>query len=385
MNEFELTILMPCLNEEETLEVCIRKAQCFLDNYDVKGEVLIADNGSLDQSVTIAEACGARVVHIEEKGYGAALLGGINSAKGEYVIMGDADDSYDFSNLMPFLNGLRKGNDLVMGNRFAGGIDSGAMPFLHKYVGNPILSFLGRLFFDLKTNDFHCGLRGFKNDRIRDLKLRTTGMEFASELVVRSSIANYSISEVPTRLAKDGRSRPPHLQTWRDGWRHLVFLLLYSPKWLFLYPGLGLMAIGLVAALALLPGTISVGDIDFDIHTLIVACAAVIVGFQSLSFAIIARQFALNANLLPELKNYSNFLQKIRLENVLIFSLIILLAGSIGLIWCTSTWAANDFGPIEYTGLIRVLALSMTAIVIGIQTCLNGFLLAITQTPFRLR
>jgi glycosyltransferase involved in cell wall biosynthesis len=229
----ELTILMPCLNEAETLAVCIRKAKIFMAVSGVVGEVLIADNGSTDGSQDIAKLEGARLIPIAARGYGAALQGGINAAMGKFVVMGDADDSYDFTALMPFLDNLRGGADIVMGNRFKGGIEKGAMPFLHRYLGNPVLSFLGRLFFKIKVGDFHCGLRGFNKERVLALNLRTTGMEFASELVVRSALAGYNIEEVPTTLKPDGRSRAPHLRTWRDGWRHLSFLLMYSPRWLF--------------------------------------------------------------------------------------------------------------------------------------------------------
>lgn len=255
LDRFELTILMPCLNEAETIGICVRKARAFLDQYNLEGEVLIADNGSTDGSQAIAQAEGARVVAIPVKGYGAALLGGINAAYGHYIIMGDADDSYDFSSLMPFVERLRAGDDVVMGNRFRGGIAKGAMPFLHRYLGNPVLSFLGRLFFNLKNGDFHCGLRGFNREKISQLRCNTTGMEFASEMLVKASLAHYTISEVPTTLKPDGRTRPPHLRTWRDGWRHLRFLLIHTPRWLFFYPGVASVLLGVLGAAAVaIPG-----------------------------------------------------------------------------------------------------------------------------------
>jgi len=235
-SKIELSIVMPCLNEAETLGICITKAQNFLDSNHVNGEIVIADNGSTDGSIEIAKQHNARVIHVKIKGYGSALRSGINASKGTYIVMADADDSYDFSNLMPFLKKLRSGYDLVMGNRFKGGIEKNAMPFLHKYLGNPVLSFIGRLFFKIKIGDFHCGLRGFSSEAYSKLDLRTTGMEFASEMIVKAKLNNLSITEVPTKLSKDGRTRPPHLNTWNDGWRHLRFLLLYSPKWLFLFP-----------------------------------------------------------------------------------------------------------------------------------------------------
>ena len=291
-SDLELTILMPCLNEAETIARCVDKARGFLSARGVAGEVLVADNGSSDGSQAIAEAHGARVIGVPERGYGAALIGGIAAARGRFVIMGDADDSYDFAALMPFVERLRAGADVVMGNRFQGGIAAGAMPALHRYLGNPGLSFLGRLFFGVRTGDFHCGLRGFDRDRVRVLDLRTTGMEFASEMVVRAALAAYRIEEVPTTLSPDGRSRPPHLRPWRDGWRHLRFLLIYSPRWLFLYPGLAILLAGMIGTAVLLPGAVSIAGIVFDLHTFIVSCFAILVGLQSITFAVIARKYA---------------------------------------------------------------------------------------------
>src|SRR6478736_3870626 len=270
---------MPCLNEAETVATCVRKAIGFLAESGISGEVLVADNGSTDGSQRLAADAGARVVPISDKGYGNALMGGIIAANGKYVIMGDADDSYDFTNLMPFVNELRKGADLVMGNRFRGGIAPGAMPPLHKYLGNPVLSFVGRLFFRSKIGDFHCGLRGFSRDSVMALNLQATGMEFASEMVVKATLAGQRVTEVPTTLSKDGRSRPPHLRSWRDGWRHLRFLLLYSPRWLFLFPGSLLMILGMLVGLWLLPGPRVVNGVTLDVHTLLYAAIAVIIGF----------------------------------------------------------------------------------------------------------
>ncbi len=379
----EITILMPCLNEAETLAVCIRKARAFLRHHNIDGEVLIADNGSTDGSQDIAIAEGARVVAVETRGYGAALIGGIEAARGLYVIMGDADDSYDFSALMPFVAGLRNGADVVMGNRFQGGIKPDAMPFLHRYVGNPVLSWLGRLFFKIKIGDFHCGLRGYRRDRIRDLGLRTTGMEFASELVVRSALAGYRIEEVPTTLSADGRSRPPHLRTWRDGWRHLSFLLIYSPRWLFLYPGLVLLLIGCLAALMLLPGPVLFGNVAFDIHTLIVVCFFVLLGVQAIGFAAVARRFAVSHNLMPPSRRFSRLIDGLTLERMLIGAAVLFVIGLSGLLSSVAQWVAAGFGPLEYSSLLRVLILSMTALAIGIQTAFVAFLSAITEVPTR--
>jgi glycosyltransferase involved in cell wall biosynthesis len=378
----ELTILMPCLNEAETLRVCIRKARAFLDGTGISGEVLIADNGSTDGSQAIAEAEGARVQRVAERGYGAALIGGINAAHGKYVIMGDADDSYDFSHLMPFVERLRAGADVVMGNRFQGGIAPGAMPFLHKHLGNPVLSWFGRLFFGVKVGDFHCGLRGFDRDRIRSLGLKTTGMEFASELLVRASLARYRIEEVPTTLKKDGRSRPPHLRTWRDGWRHLSFLLMYSPRWLFLYPGFALMVIGAIVAFVLFPGPVKFGNIGFDTHTFIVSSFLALLGVQAIGFAIIARKFAVSQAFLPP-SRFSALLNAITLERMLMVSGVFVAVGLAGFLWSFSVWASTGFGPLGYDSLVRYLVISMTAIAIGIQGIFIGFLSAIMEIPTR--
>ena len=383
MKPVELTILMPCLDEAETLATCIRKARRFLSESGVTGEVLIADNGSTDGSQNIAVAEGARVFPVSERGYGAALLGGIQAAKGRYVIIGDADDSYDFSALMPFVERLRQGADLVMGNRFKGGIAPGAMPFLHKYLGNPVLSWIGRLFFKIKIGDFHCGLRGFNCDRIKALNMRTTGMEFASEMVVRAGLGAYRIEEVPTTLAKDGRSRAPHLRTWRDGWRHLCFLLMYSPKWLFLLPGVFLLGVGLSMAFVLLPGSVVIGGVAFDIHTFAVACITVLVGVQSIAFAVIARRFATAHKLIPPSPRFSSILEMLTLEAFVIGSAAIGLVGLTGLIWCIVQWASTGFGPLEYSVVLRILILSLTSLAIGVQLALTGFLSAIIEIPTR--
>src|SRR4026208_1307831 len=299
-NRTELSILMPCLNEAETLATCIKKAQKALDDLNVHGEVVIADNGSTDGSPEIAAVLGARVIHVAEKGYGSALLGGIEAARGKYFIMGDADDSYDFTNLGPFLEKLRDGYDLVMGNRFKGGIAPPAMPPLHKYLGNPVLTGIGRLFFRSPCGDFHCGLRGFSKAAIQRLDLRTTGMEFARETVVKASLHGLRITEVPTTLSVDGRQRPPHLRSWRDGWRHLRFLLLYSPRWLFLYPGLLLMLLGAAVSGWLLVGPRVIDGITLDVHTFLYAAMAVIIGYQTVIFAIFTKVFAITEGLLPE-------------------------------------------------------------------------------------
>ena len=379
----ELTILMPCLNEAETVGTCIDKALRFLSQADVSGEVLIADNGSTDGSAAIAQQRGARVVQVADRGYGAALIGGIQAARGSYVVMGDADDSYDFSVLMPFVERLRGGADLVMGNRFVGGIAPGSMPLLHRYFGTPVLSWIGRLFFHIKVHDFQCGLRGFGRERMRALNLRTTGMEFASEMIVRAALAGYRIEEVPTTLSKDGRSRPPHLRTWHDGWRNLSFLLIYSPQWLFFYPGIFLLVSGIFAAFALLPGPVIVGNVGFDIHSFTVACIAVLVGTQAVSFGAVAFRFAAAHKLLPVSRRYVDILSALTLERILIGAAVIALSGLGGVIWCVVQWASTGFGPLEYSALLRVLILSLTGVAIGVQLALTAFLSAIVEIRVR--
>jgi glycosyltransferase involved in cell wall biosynthesis len=381
--QVELTILMPCFNEAETLATCIRKARRFLDESGVVGEILVADNGSTDGSQDIARGEGARVVEVPERGYGAALLGGIDAARGRYVIMGDSDDSYDFAGLQPFLDELRGGADLVMGNRFRGGIAPGAMPRSHRYVGNPVLSWLGRLFFSIPIGDFHCGLRGFRTDRIRALGLSTMGMEFASEMVVRSALAGYQLTEVPTTLAKDGRSRPPHLRTWRDGWRHLRFLLIYSPRWLFLYPGLALLAAGLAGIVLLFPGELRIGESALGIHTFVAACMAVLIGIQSVTFAIVARRYATNRGLLPPSARYSALLRGLTSERLLVIGAVLFVVALIGLLWSVWQWVAVDFGELVDERILRVLTLSLTGLAAAVQLWLVGFLASVMEIPQR--
>ena len=379
----ELTILMPCLNEAETLAVCIRKAQGYLTRSGVSGEVLIADNGSTDGSQEIARAHGARVVDVPARGYGAALGAGIAAARGRFVIMGDADDSYDFSALDAFVAALRQGHQLVMGNRFRGGIAPGAMPWHHKYIGNPVLSFLGKLFFRTRASDFHCGLRGFDRDAIQGLGLRTTGMEFASEMLVKATLSGLDVAEVPTTLKPDGRSRPPHLRSFRDGWRHLRFLLLFSPRWLFLYPGLVLLILGLVVGGALLPGPVQIGRVVFDLHTFVVAAMCVIVGLQSISFGFIGRRFASRYGFIPRSERFDRLLEGLTLERILLAALVLMGIGAAAMIWGLSQWAARDFGPLESPYTLRALLLAMTALVAGFQLMLSGFLSSMTNIPLR--
>lgn len=380
-SELELTILMPCLNEAETLAVCIAKAQSFLTRSGVAGEILVADNGSTDGSQAIAEQAGARVVPIPVRGYGAALGGGIAAARGTYVIMGDADDSYDFAGLDAFVAELRSGKALVMGNRFKGGIAPGAMPWHHKYLGNPVLSFAGKLFFKTVASDFHCGLRGFDRDAIIGLNLRTTGMEFASEMLVKATLSSLTVAEVPTTLKKDGRSRPPHLRSFRDGWRHLRFLLLFSPRWLFLYPGLFLVFIGLLGTLVLLGGPVSINGVVFGLHTFLVAGMCIIVGMQSITFAIIGRRFASRYGFIPRSGAYNRILESLTLERILLVAVLLMALGFGTLVWGFSEWAARNFGPLNPARTLRAMILATTALVTGFQLMMSGFMSSMINIP----
>jgi len=373
----ELSILMPCLNEAETLEICIQKAQKSLRELDIAGEVIIADNGSTDGSQDIATRMGARVVPVVTKGYGSALMGGIMAARGVYIIMGDADDSYDFSNLGPFVEKLRGGWDLVMGNRFQGGIKPGAMPPLHKYFGNPALTWIGQLFFSSPAGDFNCGLRGFRRESILKLDLQTTGMEFAGEMVVKASLYKLRVAEVPTVLSPDGRSRPPHLRTWRDGWRNLRFMLLYSPRWLFLYPGVALMILGLIIVVWLLPGTQKIGSISFDVHTLLYSAIAIIIGFQAVTFAFFTKLFAISEKLLPEDPKLNKIFRYITLEIGLIVGVTLLLIGIVGSFLSLTIWSETAFGTLDPSKTMRLVIPSLTCLTVGLQMVLSSFFLSV--------
>lgn len=382
VKEVELSILMPCLNEAETLAICIEKARNYLKRSGIEGEVLVADNGSTDGSREIAASLGARVVGVETKGYGAALIGGIAAAHGRYIIMGDADDSYDFSSLDPFVERLRAGADLVMGNRFAGGIEKGAMPFLHRYLGNPVLSFLGRLFFNIKAGDFHCGLRGFNAKSIRALGLRTTGMEFASEMVVRSALQGYRIEEVPTTLRPDGRSREPHLRTWRDGWRHLKFLLLYNPRWLFVIPGLTLAGVGALLAALLFTGPMKISaSINLDFNSFVAGCFMVVTGVQLLTFGMLSRWYAAMNGLLPANRRSEWLLENISTDRLAVNAGICLLGGIGFFGYAVIEWASIGFGNMVAPVIPRIVVLGLTLIAIGLQLFFSGFLLGVLMIP----
>jgi glycosyltransferase involved in cell wall biosynthesis len=374
---YELSIVMPCLNEAETLEICINKAKKFLYDHDIAGEIVVADNGSTDGSQDIANNLNVKLIHVSAKGYGAALMGGIAAAKGQFVIMGDADDSYDFTNLMPFVEKLRAGYDLVMGNRFKGGIKSGAMPALHRYLGNPVLTKMGQIFFKSLCGDFHCGLRGFRKEAIMGLNLRTTGMEFASEMVVKATLYKLCITEVPTTLSPDGRSRAPHLRSWRDGWRHLRFLLLYSPRWLFLYPGLLLILVGIAVSAWLLPGPQTIQRVTFDVHTLLYAAMAVLIGFQAVIFAVFTKVFAITEGLLPTDPRLNKLFKYITLEVGLLTGIILGMIGLGGSVIAFIRWSVLAFGPLNPAETLRVIIPSATILMMGCQVILYSFFLSI--------
>ncbi|WP_235038188.1 glycosyltransferase family 2 protein [Microbacterium sp. 18062] len=379
----ELTILMPCLNEAETLAVCIKKAQGFLASSGVVGEVLISDNGSTDGSQQIATSLGARVSNAPQRGYGAALINGIETARGAYIVMADADDSYDFENLEPFVERLRDGADLVMGNRFKGGIAPGAMPPLHKYLGNPVLSAIGQLFFKPGVRDFHCGLRGFNAARIRELGLQTTGMEFASEMVVKASLARYRIEEVPTTLKKDGRSRPPHLRSWHDGWRHLRFLLLFSPRWLFIYPGLIAFLMGALAVGVLSFTSIELFGVGFDVTTMVYAMALCVIGYQALLFAWLTKLYATQEAFLPTSPRYRAIVAKWTTERGLLIGLGLFVIGILIGVVQLVRWGSTGFGPQDPTEVVRIAIPSAIFLMLGFQTMMMSFFSGVLTTPRR--
>ena len=378
MNEqYELTILMPCLNEAETLAACINKANTYLKESGVHGEVVVADNGSTDGSQKIAEEHGARVVNVPEKGYGAALIGGCNGARGKYVIMGDADDSYDFLHLAPFVEKLREGYDLVMGNRFKGGIEPGAMPPLHRYLGNPVLSFIARLFFPCKIGDYHCGLRGYNRESILKLGLVTTGMEYASEMVVKATLNHLKIAEVPTTLKKDGRSHAPHLRSWSDGWRHLKFLLMHSPNWLFMYPGLILFFLGLALTVVLSLGNIQIGSVGLGVHTLMYAAAAMMVGFNLVMFSLFVRSYASVTGFIPTESRLDKWLEETSTEKGVLLGIFLFLAGIAVTIVAFCIWGKTGFGGLSPESMMRITIPAMLLIVVGIDVVFGSFFIGI--------
>jgi glycosyltransferase involved in cell wall biosynthesis len=373
----ELSIVMPCLNEAETLAACIRKAQSYIQRSGISAEIIVGDNGSTDGSQQIATDLGVRVVSVPIRGYGAALHGAIEAAKGRYCIMGDSDGSHDLENLDSFVQKLRDGYDLVMGNRFKGSIEKGAMPWKNRYLGNPMLSGIGKTFFHAKAGDFHCGLRGFSKSAFERMELRTTGMEFASEMVVKATLMGMKVTEVPTIMSRDGRSRLPHLRPYRDGWRHLRFMLMYSPRWLFLYPGTLLILLGLAGCAWLLPGPRVVHGIGFDVHTLLYAFVAVLLGFQLVAFAVFTKVFAISEGLLPEDARLNRAFRHITLETGLAVGGLLIALGIGGSILAVSGWAQESFGALDTEHILRIVMPSVFSLTLGVQIVCDSFFLSI--------
>ena len=378
----ELSIVMPCLNEADTLATCIRKARASLEEHQIQGEILVADNGSSDGSLKIAEACGARIVHVPEKGYGAALMGGIEASQGQYVLMGDADDSYDFSNIFPLVQSLRAGNDLVMGCRLPGGggeVLPGAMPFTHRWIGNPMFTFLARRMFGMPTHDVYCGLRGFTRALYDDLELRCTGMEFATEMIIKASLFKRRISEVPIRLHPDGRvSHPPHLKTVTDGLRTLRFFLIYSPRWLFLVPGALLFLVGTLVSLLVLPGPFEITEgVRLDVHSLLVAGLCCILGYQLVTFAIFTKFFAVSEGLVPPRSRLISWCEHVTLKVGVVAGTLLTLAGGAFLAYAIHLWAGEDFGPLAYGKTMRIVVPGVTTLALGVQTVFSSLFMSI--------
>lgn len=380
VNELELSVVMPCLNEADTLEICVKKAQTALKEFDISGEIIIADNGSTDGSQDIAEQLGARLIHVDEKGYGAALMGGIGAARGRYVIMGDADDSYDFTEIPRFVEKLREGYDLVMGCRLpwgGGTIMPGAMPWKHRWIGNPVLTTIGRLFFKSSVSDFHCGLRAFRREAYTEIDPRTTGMEFASEMVIKATLKKMKIAQIPITLYPDGRSGKPHLRSWRDGWRHLRFMLMYSPRWLFLIPGLIMFLLGGVLGSVLLVRGIRIGDIIFGTNTLLICSMSVLVGFQLILFAAFTKIFAISEGLLPQDIRLIKLNKYFNLEIGVLAGLVVTLVGFGLIVSAFLYWRAYDYGPISYPDSLRMVIPGITAFTLGIQIIFSSFFMSI--------
>ena len=376
----EVSIVLPCLNEARTLGRCIAKAKEAIERHRLQAEVIVADNGSMDGSDEIARSSGARLVRVKRKGYGAALMAGINAARGRFVIIGDADDSYDFSAIYPFVEKLREGWDLAMGCRLprgGGSIAPGAMPWKHRWLGNPVLSALGRLFFRSAVTDFHCGLRGFRREAYQSLGLRTTGMEFASEMVVKATLQGLRITEIPITLHPDGRGRRPHLRSWRDGWRHLRFMLLYSPDWLFLIPGGAMLLAGTAVSAILITGGVRIGNVGFDTSTLLVSAMTVILGYQVIIFGIASKSFAISEGLRPSDARLDRMYKVINLEVGIAAGLVLVFAGVGCLLAALLYWKSHGFGALNYSVSQRIIIPGVTAVVIGLQTVFSSFLLSV--------
>ncbi|HEX6274006.1 MAG TPA: glycosyltransferase family 2 protein [Polyangiaceae bacterium] len=378
--ELELSVVMPCLNESDTIAVCIEKALGALKEAGIRGEIVIADNGSTDGSQEIATRLGARVVPVSERGYGSALMGGIAAARGRYVIMGDADDSYDFREIPRFVEKLREGYDLVQGCRLPSGggrVLPGAMPITHRWIGNPMFSALARRWFRAPIHDVYCGLRGFTKRHFESLDQRCTGMEFATEMIIKTSLYGARVTEVPITLHPDGRkAHPPHLKTVRDGWRTLRFFLMYSPRWLFMVPGLLLVLLGLVGYGLALPG-VSFRGATFDAHTLLFASVFVLCGYQSILFAVFAKTFAIRAGLMPEDAALMRFFKYVKLEVGLVLGMLALVSGIALLLVAVLKWQSVDFGRLDYPATMRLVVPGATLTALGFQTVLSSFFVSI--------
>ena len=381
----EVSIVMPCLNEAQTIEGCIAAAVRAIEENGLSAEVIVADNGSTDGSQEMSRRAGARVVEVKEKGYGAALMGGIAAARGKYLIMGDSDLSYDFGESMKFVEKLRQGYDLVMGNRFdfggGGGIQPGAMPFKNRYLGNPVLTWIGRMLFDVPARDFHCGLRAFTKDAFERMQVRTPGMEFASEIVIKATLRGMKITEVPIKLHKDGRDRPPHLRPWRDGWRHLRFMMCLSPRWTLLVPGAMLLLAGLVMGALVAFGPVFVGTVGFDVHTLVGASLLVLVGYQWVATGLVMRVFGLSSEIGPPSDVVGKLTRLITLERGLALGAAMCMAGVVPMAWVVWMWARAGFGPLDVHTTIRPMVVGATTIALGVQTVL----LSVMCAMFRMR
>jgi hypothetical protein len=375
-NEVEVSVVMPCLNEARTVGRCVDKAIAALRKMGVRGEVVVADNGSTDGSPEIADDHGARVIHVDRRGYGAALQAGIAAARGRYIIMGDADDSYDFSELAPFVERLRQGDELVMGNRFRGGIRPGAMPWLHRYIGNPVLTGILNLFFRSPIGDAHCGLRGFRKEAYERLGLETPGMEFASEMVVKACLQKQKISEVPIVLHPDGRDRPPHLRSFRDGWRHLRFLLLMCPLWLYLIPAGLLLGSGLALMAWLTPGPRTIGSRGLDLHTMLLGALLVILGYQTLWLWACAKIYGWTSGLLPANTFSVRLFDHVNLERGLALGGALVAIGLACCLWLVREWLARNLGPLEVQTTMRFMLWGFLALVLGVQTLYGSFFLS---------
>ena len=376
-----LSVVMPCLNEARTVVACVAKARSFFMRAGISGEVIVADNGSTDRSPELALAAGARVVHVAERGYGAAITGGVKAARGRWVVMGDADDSYDFASLDGFVERLEAGAQLVMGNRFAGGIAEGAMPPLHRWLGNPVLSFIGRLLFPVRIGDFHCGLRAFDREAILALGLTSPGMEFASEMVMRAGLAGLKVDEVPTRLAKDGRDRPPHLRSWRDGWRHLRLLLMFSPRWLLLYPGLALLFVGSVSSAALTIGPVRIGGVGLDIHTLLYAATTSVLGMQMCLLAAITKAAGVAAGHLPRGAGYRALMTWFTLERGLLAGLALMSLGAGAGLLSVFEWTSAGLAGLDPSVTMRAAIPAVALMLAGAECLAASFVLSFINQP----